>query len=330
MLDFISKESVFYIVAPAGLATGGPELLHQLAVKLKAKGKGVKIFYTQIDSSKPVKDPVHPNYKQYDIEYVDEIPDAENNVVIVPETRTYILNNFVKAKKIVWWLSVDNYFLYLPGIKGRINRILLHKFGSQNYLFFNRKLKLVDYHLVQSEYAMNMLTKYGVYNIDFLGDYLHESFLQERVDNNKKENIVAYNPLKGIKFTKKLIKHSEGINFVPIQNMTREQVVELLKKSKVYIDFGFHPGKDRIPREAAFLNCCVISNIRGSAGFKKDVPINEKFKFQDVNENFSKVISMINSCFNSFDEKILEFESYRDEIIQQESEFEKQIDKLFI
>lgn len=29
-----------------------------------------------------------------------------------------------------------------------------------------------------------------------------------------------------------------------------------MRKAKVYIDFGFHPGKDRIPREAVMCGAC--------------------------------------------------------------------------
>ena len=51
--------------------------------------------------------------------------------------------------------------------------------------------------------------------------------------------------------------------------MTPEQVVDLMSESKVYIDFGNHPGKDRIPREAVINGCCVITGVRGSARFKE-------------------------------------------------------------
>ena len=39
------------------------------------------------------------------------------------------------------------------------------------------------------------------------------------------------------------------------------------------MDFGFHPGQDRLPREAALLKNCIITNREGSAAFYKDVPI---------------------------------------------------------
>ena len=326
MLSFINGVNRYYIVAPANFATGGPELLHQLAFKLKENGKNVSMLYIPTDNP----DPVHENYKQYGIDFVREINDDEQTVLIVPETKTQLLNNYKKIKKIVWWLSVDNYFLFLSGLSGRINRFILNRLDSQNYLFFSSRLKFADFHLVQSEYAKVCLNKNGINNVGFLADYLHESFLKVQTDLDLKQNVVAYNPKKGLEFTQKLIKRSPNIKFVAIENMTREEVVRLLQKAKVYIDFGFHPGKDRIPREAAFLKCCVITNKRGSANFSKDVAISEEFKFEENGASLNLIRNKIEDCFNNYTENIVKFEAYRKEIKQQEFEFDEQLRSLFV
>lgn len=317
--------SKIYIVAPANSATGGPELLHQLAFKLKLIGKEVYMFYlNQVDS-----DPIHTNYKQYNIPYVNSIEDFKNNLLIVPETRTYILLDYDNVRKYIWWLSVDNYFLGLPKFKGLINRIILQNFNSQKYLFFNKNIKNIDFHLVQSKYAHSFLNKKAINQVKYLGDYLHESFLSIKTDKDLKENIVAYNPKKGFKFTKKIIKNSPKINFIPIENMTRLEVVNLLQKAKVYIDFGFHPGKDRIPREAAFLECCVITNKKGSASNKQDLPIRDEFKFEDNNTSIPYIINKIEDCFTNYDINSKKFNDYRGIITNQEIEFKKQVNLIF-
>lgn len=326
-MNFINQATQFYIVAPANLATGGPELLHQLAYKLKQKGKNVSMFY--IPTNQP--NPVHENYKQYGLEFVREINDHEQNVIIIPETKTQLLNEYKKTKKIVWWLSVDNHFLWLDGFKGKTNRILLNRVGLQAYLFFNKKLiKSADFHLVQSEYAKDYLSKRGFNNIGCLSDYLHESFLEVETSIDLKENIVAYNPKKGINFTKKLIRCSPDIKFVAIEGMTRNEVIKLLQRSKVYIDFGFHPGKDRIPREAAFLKCCVITNKRGSAKFSKDVPIKSEYKFDENDGNLTLIKDKINECFINFKSNVEKFENYRREIMRQETKFDEQVKEYFL
>ena len=46
------------------------------------------------------------------------------------------------------------------------------------------------------------------------------------------------------------------------------------------MDFGFHPGVDHLPREAAILRNCVITNKEGSA-FIKAVSIDNRYKFEE-------------------------------------------------
>ena len=41
----ITKDTVFYILAPADVDTGGPHDLHQLACELKDQGKKVYMYY---------------------------------------------------------------------------------------------------------------------------------------------------------------------------------------------------------------------------------------------------------------------------------------------
>jgi len=325
MLNAINDKTKFYIAAPSNFATGGPELLHQLAYKLKSEGKDVKMYYSPPNHPAPI----HENYLEYQLDFVTIVEDDVNNILVVPETMIYLLEGYKKTKTSIWWLSVDNYFLSIRYIRGLINRFLLGIMGSQDYLFFNKKLMFVDYHLVQCKYAEQTLKNYGIKSIMHLGDYLHKSFLDKETNVNKKENIVVYNPKKGLRITQKLIKHASHIKFVPIENMTREEVVALLQRAKVYIDFGFHPGKDRIPREAAYLECCVITNKRGAAFYQEDVPIMEEFKFNEKELSLKLLSQKIDDCFVNYDHNSSKFSSYRDEIRNQESEFGCQIKSIF-
>ena len=61
-------------------------------------------------------------------------------------------------------------------------------------------VKQLDYHLVQSFYALNFLQNKGVelQKIYYLSDYLNKNFLGTQTDLSKKENIAAYNPKKGV------------------------------------------------------------------------------------------------------------------------------------
>lgn len=165
----------------------------------------------------------------------------------------------------------------------------------------------------------------GIDNLIYMSDYLHKNFIDIETNLKLKENIVAYNPKKGIKFSTKLIQVASDIKFVPIENMTREEVIQLLQKAKVYIDFGFHPGKDRIPREAAILKCCIITNKKGSANFFEDLPIKNEYKFDDKASSIHEIEKKIQECFFKYDETINNFTEYVDKIKNQEKQFDNEI-----
>ena len=274
-------------------------------------------------------DPVHKNYIEYDTTFTREVEDVPENLLIIPESMTYLLSNYKKIKKMIWWLSVDNYFIRIRGVKGRINRFLFDRLGSQNYFFFETSLRQVDYHVVQSYYAEMVLRKHNIANYSHLSDYLNERFMRQAIDLAGKKNIVAYNPRKGRSFTQKIIDSAKDIQFIPISGMSRGDVVSLLTSAKVYIDFGHHPGKDRIPREAAMLDCCVITNRRGSARYVEDVPIPEAFKFDESNRSIPLIIGKIQECFTHYTHCNSTFDAYRSTIRSQETEFTDQIHSLF-
>ena len=123
--------------------------------------------------------------------------------------------------------------------------------------------KVVLIHLVQSEYARNHCKYLGISGdkIKYLGDYLRDEFIENALKTCEieKQNMVAYNPKKGMEFTKKLISLAPDIEWIPLQGLTPDEMSLLLRSVKVYIDFGEHPGMDRIPREAAISGCCVIT-----------------------------------------------------------------------
>lgn len=91
-----------------------------------------------------------------------------------------------------------------------------------------------------------------------------------------------------------------------------------MKQSKVYIDFGPHPGMDRIPREAALAGCIVITNKNGAANYDKDVPIPPQYKFEKFDSYC--IVECIEKCVNDYESKREEFNDYRKWIANQYEE----------
>jgi len=134
---------------------------------------------------------------------------------------------------------------------------------------------------------------------------------------------------KSFSFTRKIIKHASEIKFVPITNMTRQEVIETLQKTKVYIDFGNYPGKDRLPREAAILGCCVITGKREAAKYFRDVSIPEEYKFEDKEENIPLIVEKIKNCFENYERHYKNFENYRNIIKGEPEKFIKDLKNIF-
>jgi len=323
----INENTKIYVACPANFATGGPELLHQLVYHLNKLGLNAYMFYYNITK----EDPVHPAYKEYNNPWVEKVEDNSNNVLIVPEIKTELIYNYKNIQKVIWWLSVDNFYKKFKSrnkIKNIIKK-LLYNLRFYKVYQFDSKENII--HLVQSEYARRHLQQKGIKDVYFLGDYLNRYFIIQQTNNidKEKKDIVVYNPKKGFEFTQKIIKFARDIEFVPIQNMTREEVADLLSTAKVYIDFGNHPGKDRIPREAAISGCCVITGKKGSAKYYEDVPISEKYKFEDKEENIPQIVEKIRYCIDNYDEVKKDFNNYRNLIKNEEKKFIEDIKQNF-
>lgn len=326
-MNELNGNSEIYIACNPNIVTGGPELLHQLAYKLKLGGFNAKMYYLDEFTENPVPDA----YKVYNNDYVNLPTDSPDNVLIVPETLTPLLKRYKNIRKVIWWLSVDNYYNSIKennkGLKGKVKLAL----NYNQPLDFKKIIQNKVSNFVQSKYASEHLKQKKITDIYYLSDYLNKDFLNENSELNDttKVDIIAFNPKKGYEFTKKIIESAPHLKFVPIINMSRDQVYDLLRKSKVYIDFGNHPGKDRIPREAVMCGCCIITGKQGSAKYWEDVSISDEFKFENSNSEINKIVERIEYCLNNYQTEILKFKEYRQRIMGEENAFENNIREIF-
>lgn len=327
----IDEETIVYVVCPAFNKTGGTELEHQLVHEINRFGGRAFITYY---GEAPQR--LNPAFKEYVTSFkeIKDIVDNQHNVMVIPEIKMDLLNNFSDIQKCVWWMSVDNYLkrnsfgnaIKAYGIARAIKYAIERKIR-----LFEPKLSNEVIHLYQSEYARSFLESRDIYNMARLSDYVNQEYLsQTEYHSTGRVDSVLYNPKKGISFTKKIMQKATDIVWVPIQNLSTKQVRELLRKGKVYIDFGNHPGKDRFPREAAISGCCVITDKKGSAKFYNDVPIPQEYKFDDTEDNVTDIIKKIRECISDYDRCINDFSDYREYIRNERSIFSDDVRTLFI
>ena len=327
-------DSKVYIFCPGNINSGGPEVLHQLCSTLIQFGVNAFMLYmpnTPNDPSFNVADPVHTFYKKYHLPYTFNFEESERNIIILPEVAISLPYMIRITQRVFWWLSVDNYIDNVAGSIGwRKNYALVSPMPK---IFYFGKDDGDITHFVQSEYARLFVKLNGVpdYKIYMVEDYLNQAFLSKaaQVDLSRKENFVAYNPKKGFEVTQQLINLAPDIDWRPIQNMTPEQVQELLAAAKVYIDFGNHPGKDRIPREAAISGCIVITGKRGSADNNVDINIPADFKFDERTANPQQIIEKIREVFDNFPAAHEKQADYRARILDDKNRFAREVAEAF-
>ena len=308
----------FVMVVPRG-ATGGTELGHQFIDVINECSDHVgHILYYPFCSYQGIQ----PEFEKYNCNtiLVDVLNQLQNVRIVIPETYTYLVRRFRRHNVSIWWMSVDNYY----GSQ-KVRYALANRFFPWTFQRVFSVESGIEFNLYQSEYARTFLVESGADNVLSLSDFLNPDFHTKRPPVNM-ERVVVYNPAKGIEYTEQILAAAPDIKFVPIVNMTRSEVFGLLQSSMVYIDFGNHPGKDRIPREAVTLGCHLIVGRRGSATNSVDVPIPDDYKF-DVGNSFSpkEVVDRIRFMLDNYNSNDEDFADYRRIIRSERSRFVEEV-----
>ena len=111
--------------------------------------------------------------------------------------------------------------------------------------------------------------------------------------------------------------------------MQPEEVPGMMKKAKVYIDFGYHPGKERMPRESCLMDCCLIIGKNGSAKFKEDMPILEEYHFDIKDKNIDAIALKIKDCLINYDDNIKNFYDYKKVLLNEKETFSNDVKSVF-
>jgi hypothetical protein len=305
----------YYIFVIASFESGGPELAHQMCRELMDLGREAYMYYMVSGRIEPVDVEACEKYKKYNTRHVTDISEVESEeaIAIFPEASTTYIPFIKKCKKVLWWMSVDNY---------------VNNTHEQNLDMLRWE---IDLHIVQSEYAYQYVKNKvsGESKILYVSDYIGEKYMLEIAEGIvPRQNIALFNPRKGLDKILPLIEKTPWLKWIALQNLSEKDMMAYMHISKIYVDFGNHPGKDRIPREAAICGCCVVTNKDGSAAYYEDVPIPEQYKFDNVPAQYDEVAVLLKDICERFEYHRVYFEDYRTFIRAERGKFSTDVENM--
>ncbi|WP_228409688.1 hypothetical protein [Chryseobacterium sp. T16E-39] len=272
------------------------------------------------------------NYSIYHTTEINSFEDHPENILIVPESMTFLIKEYPQSQKVIWWLSVDFYKILMD-----------YRIRKQNILtkfFYKQKDK--EYHFeplpnvfqwAQSYRSSVYIKDHGIpeSQIDYVCDYINPSFLEnkEKITKDLTNKNILYNPRKGKKEISLIIKSSPELNWIPIQNMNAGQIKDLMAKSLLYVDFGENPGRDKMLRESVSQDCCIISGKNGSSAYYEDLMIPDEYKFNFNENKISEIILKIKQVLENYPHHISDFIPYKNMVLNEEIAFEEKLKEIF-
>jgi hypothetical protein len=140
----------------------------------------------------------------------------------------------------------------------------------------------------------------------------------------------AYNTKRVSEPLRRLISEAGRRSWLPLENLEQAVLAEVLQEVRLYVDFGPHPGRDRIPREAALCGAVVITGRQGAAGFAEDVPLPDRFRLDERRADFQReTLRLIDELLYSdtaFRDASAQQAPYRDWIGQNKDTFMAEVD----
>jgi hypothetical protein len=317
--------------------TGGPEALHQLAYQIARRGGRARMVYYGPHSRLEIEgdrlrclaegSPMLTDFARYHPRPLREARIGPDTLVVFPEP----LSQFAAARgavyqRALWWLSLDNVFAQNPALRDPDYRRRF--FADSN---------LVHFH--QSEYARRFLQDNGATSCFPLSDYTDPDFVHrgqiasDTPPVTARPPAICYFPNKGGPLAARFIENAGLIghpaSFVPIRGMSKAQVRDALFTAPLYIDFGPHPGKDRVPREAAIAGAVVLLHAAGAATCFADHPLPPDYLFTEEDVESGRLHARVGAILHDPAPHAAAQAHYRQAILLERERFDLEVRAFF-
>lgn len=258
----MSRFKKVFVICPSNLVTGGPDALHQMVYYLNQLSINASIVYINLserESNVKIPEP----YRCYVDNFLFEkdIIDSSEYAVIIPESLTYFHKKFSNATVFIWWLGVENHLKYsfsyklfftmtyplrvlknINHYRGKIFKTISWMWDRNIYDFSNEQQNIK--HICASYYAFDYVSaktsKQTYLCIEPISKLFLTEYEKRKYNSLPRLDQVIYNPIKSGVYVDKLIKKYKGIKFIPLRNMTQEELIYQYQTSKgdPYLDFG--------------------------------------------------------------------------------------------
>ena len=329
--------------------TGGPEALHQLAHQIALHGGVARMVYYAPYSRIEIEDgvlrchaeasPMPEHFAQYDPQVLRETRLGPGTLIVYPEPLLkHAAAQDAVHQRAVWWLSFDNALAQNPELMDEAFRRAL--FGDPELI-----------HFFQSDYTRGFLQAWGARQLYSLSDYTDPTFVHRSLiasDNPpiaRRRRTVCYFPNKGAELAERFIagrvalgsqfaselgaRLRHAVEFLPIRDMTKTEVRETLFGAQVYIDFGHHPGKDRVPREAAIAGAVVLLHDRGAAKCFADHPLAADYRFSEEDITTGRLYQRLDEILERPEAHFAAQRVYRQVILLERERFDLEVRSFF-
>jgi hypothetical protein len=302
------------IATPIGYETGGPEALHQLCHTMRKFGHDAYLLPMEgTESNRPIE-----NYSKYDAPIDTSF--SRDSILVVPEIAPDLILKSERA--IIWWLSADNSPLSQLSRAPKPTE-LNSEATLKSAEFWDKFYSSQVINCSQSFYAKNFLNNVFDLKPVMLTDYINKKDLF--LEKQKEKEGISFSS-RGAEYFDYFVSMLPEFNCVRIIGMNKEQAMGTLANSRLYVDLGHQPGRDRMPREAALHNALVMLNSKGAGANYQDAPLSTdyKFKVEDADRAVEKIKNTLHQPSVSNDSQ----QFYREWVESQQEIFEFEVWKL--
>lgn len=254
--------------------------------------------------------------------------DTPDSAVIVPEIYTIPALGLKSQRRFVWWLSLSNFY----GWKG--DSVFRDAFRSIRTLVRGRRPFGVQSlsgltHLSQSDTVSCHLEARRISSFP-LCDFVNPVFLVPPRAVHQRHNVILFNESKSARPVSQLQREYPHLAFRGLQGLSALDLRDVYRSSKLFVDFGPHPGRDRMPREAVSQGCTLITGLKGTAANSKDVPIPLRYKLDQTSRAFSRQFGEVSSEILSSYQSIFErdFASFQTLTLAERESFRRELSQL--